>query len=255
MGNVRLAMAVAFCPIVSACAMPLEHPSVAFEPIFETNITNDINLSSGEPEIAVDPTNPNNLAIIEFAVGSAKFPAWKGHPLMDAHTIDDRIAAMVHDGRLKLSEDGGKTWTTRDPPALDFDNPDVVGAGDPMIAYGPDGTLYAADEPMARDPAKGGDTSVFTFVITASTDGGKTFSQPQQVPTPIDRPCLKSIKPPAWSILPARGRMIRRRARETRVVRERSWIDGSSRGSRALRVAAGLGNSVQQIFPPREARR
>ncbi len=39
--------------------------------IFETNVTNDLDIASGEPEIAIDPRNPRHLAIIEFALGSA----------------------------------------------------------------------------------------------------------------------------------------------------------------------------------------
>jgi len=62
-----LGAAVAFLPIWAA--------SGASDKIFETNVTNDLTISSGEPEIAVDPTDPKRLAIIEFAIGSAEAPA------------------------------------------------------------------------------------------------------------------------------------------------------------------------------------
>ncbi|HTV96178.1 MAG TPA: sialidase family protein [Steroidobacteraceae bacterium] len=157
--------------------------------IFETDVTNDLNLSSGEPEIAVDPTDPRNLAIVEFAVGSAEVPTFERNPIMDVKTPQERQSAMASDGRVMLSRDGGNTWTARAPPAHERDH---AGGGDPMIAYGPDGTLYVADEPFPKDPAGApGDMSRYTFVITASRDGGKTFSTPQFVGTPVDRPWLK----------------------------------------------------------------
>jgi hypothetical protein len=67
-----------------------------------------------------------------------------------------------------------------------------------MIAIGPDGTIYAADEPgpdsladyKPSGPMGLPDLSKFHVMIAASTDHGKTFAPPQETGTPMDRPWL-----------------------------------------------------------------
>jgi hypothetical protein len=167
--------------------------------IFETNITKDLNISSGEPQLAVDPTDAHNIAIIEFASGSAAVPAWTRNTIMehDAPGAKPTGDANPHLGRLQLSKDGGNTWTVRAPPAYDPEQASHPGGGDPMIAYGPDGTLYAADctgqAPISGNVVISGMDSLHNvkMFIAASMDGGKTFTQPQQIETPRDRPWLK----------------------------------------------------------------
>jgi hypothetical protein len=172
----------------------------AEEKIFETNVTNDLNQSSGEPEIAVDPKNPRHLAIIEFGLGSEEAPAAVFNPQVD-HDPVKTIAASKYGGRVMLSTDGGDHWTSAGSPASRPNSPSH-GGGDPMIAIGPDGTIYAADEagpapgvttnsaPVPGLPAGFPDLSAFSVLIVASTDGGKTFGAPQIVPTPVDRPWM-----------------------------------------------------------------
>jgi hypothetical protein len=48
--------------VFSANAPPRSQQA-ALEKVFETDITKDLTVFSGEPEIAVDPTNPRNLAM------------------------------------------------------------------------------------------------------------------------------------------------------------------------------------------------
>ena len=78
------------------------------ERIFETNVTNDLNVASGEPEIAIDPTNPRRIAVIEFGIGSAAAPAALANP--NAPTAAGVIASSQNDGRVMLSIDGGDHW-------------------------------------------------------------------------------------------------------------------------------------------------
>lgn len=159
------------------------------EKIFETNITNDLTISSGEPEIAIDPTNSHHLAVVEFAVGSSKVPAYSLNPIIDVRTPDQADAGLLNDGRVMLSSNGGDTWTARPAPAIDPAH--SPGGGDPMIAFGPDGSLYVADIPFPKNIASRGDMTHFAFVIAASPDGGKSFDPPQPIGSPRDRPWLK----------------------------------------------------------------
>jgi hypothetical protein len=70
--------------------------SPAQDKIFETDITKDLTISSGEPQIAVDPTSPSNLAIIEFSIGSSKVPAYSMNPIIDRKTPEQQAAATIH---------------------------------------------------------------------------------------------------------------------------------------------------------------
>jgi hypothetical protein len=157
--------------------------------VFETNVTNNMNLFSGEPEITYDRTHPRNLAIVEFALGSDARPAWQYNPLAGAKTVEEANESMKHLSRVMLSNDSGNTWHARPAPA--FSTEHSPGGGDPMIESGPDGSLYVASEPFPNKVGQRGDTGVYTFVIAASTDWGKTFSAPQKVGTPVDRPFVK----------------------------------------------------------------
>lgn len=191
MSLVRTGAAIAVCGLLASYATqsPAADRAGSQDKIFETNVTNDLDIASGEPEIAVDPTNPRHLAILEFSVGSAKVPAWSRNPVIFVKTPEEADAAMEHNGRLMLSHDGGDTWTAHPAPATDADH--SPGGGDPMIAYGPDGAIYAADSPFPKIPSQRGDISQYTFVIAASTDGGKTFGKAQYVGSPVDRAWLK----------------------------------------------------------------
>jgi hypothetical protein len=167
------------------------------EEIFEINVTNDLTISSGEPQIAVDPTNSKNIAIVEFGSGSKEVPAYT----FRAGNIEDfREGIMTNTGRVMLSTDGGNHWIQRPPPAYDPNVTPHRGGGDPFIAYGPDGVLYVGDEAGPSAKATGTAKSfteiyatlmpTINVIVAASTDKGKTFGTPQSAGTPVDRPWM-----------------------------------------------------------------
>lgn len=175
-----------------ACAQNAAAPQV-----HEVNVTNDLAISSGEPEIAVDPTNYRNLAIVEFGVGSDQMPASTFSP---AALLEPPPAAMSNTGRVMVSHDGGDRWQQQGPaPAYDPAFKPHRGGGDPFIAWGPDGTLYVGDE-AGPDPEPAPGKSLIevygqllpraNLFIAASTDAGRSFSAPQSAGTPIDRPWM-----------------------------------------------------------------
>jgi hypothetical protein len=159
--------------------------------IFETNVTGDLNISSGEPEIAVDPKNPRNLAIVEFGAGSDKRPANSYNPLDADALTKDLEGATANTGRVMLSKDGGNHWWPHAPPAYDPNASPHPGGGDPFIAYGPDGTLYVGGETgPAPKPGAPIDISTTNIFVAPSRDGGKTFAPAQSAGTPEDRPWI-----------------------------------------------------------------
>jgi hypothetical protein len=177
--------------------------SGASEKPFEINVTNDLTITSGEPQIAVDPTNPRNVAIVEFGTGSVKRPAYAFNPVILADLLQDVEGAMANTGRVMLSKDGGNHWAQPGPPpAYDPNASPRTGGGDPFIAYGPDGTLYVGDEagPAPKpDPSSSAKTTYQIYAellprsnvtVVASRDGGKSFGAPQSAGTPVDRPWI-----------------------------------------------------------------
>ena len=162
--------------------------------VFETNVTHDLNLSSGEPEIAVDPRNPRHLAIIEFAVGSAEKPASTFNFNDYPEYAHDLAGALGNSSRVDISTDGGNKWSVTTLAVFFVAHGQRYGGGDPYIAYGPHGEIYAGGE-IGAPPRSGSGTgqaaeSTSGVAIAVSVDGGRTFSPQQSAGTPIDRPWL-----------------------------------------------------------------
>jgi hypothetical protein len=172
-------------------AAPVAQPPGALE----VDVMNEA-VRGGEPELAINPTDPQNLLL--------------GHTVVANNYANDSFQAgfstNVHGG-LQSSSDGGQTWTpdqappftvTEGPdPFLEFiGHPGATGftsknmGGDPVEASGPDGSLYAGgvvvgpvitSGPIAYDDEdQGGNTLGFevdqgAIAVARSTDGGKTF--------------------------------------------------------------------------------
>jgi hypothetical protein len=152
----------------------------------EVNVMNEP-VRGGEPELAIDPLNPQDLVL--------------GHTVVANNYAGGNPLGVV-DGGLQISADGGQTWTPdksvgdRIPGGLSFTdppNPFLIshgfpgatgftlssnGAGDPVEASGPDGSIYAGG--VAAHAVR---TNTFPFLsvpqgaimVTRSTNGGQTF--------------------------------------------------------------------------------
>jgi hypothetical protein len=112
-----------------------------------------------EPSIAVNPTDPNN-AVAVYQEGRVD----------GGGDQDNGFAATL---------DGGVTWTFGELPGL---TQDVHGpwdrASDAVVAFGPDGTVYANSLVFNDQTNQGAASGIATNV---STDGGRTWSQPYYV--------------------------------------------------------------------------
>jgi hypothetical protein len=148
----------------------------------------------GEPELAIDPMNPQDLVL--------------GHTVVANNYMGGNPLGAV-DGGLQVTADGGQTWTPdsslgdRISGGLSFTDPPEPpnsflsqflmahnlppangftltsnGAGDPIEASGPDGSIYAGG--VAANAVH---TNTFPFLFVAqgailvarSRDGGQTF--------------------------------------------------------------------------------
>jgi hypothetical protein len=118
-----------------------------------------------ETTIAVNPTNTQNL------VAGAN----------DYRVCCDFTGLNDATGGAYFSKDGGKTWGNVQLPSLTAETGaagqlmKVDSAGDPVVAFAPDGTAYYANIVFSRvSPASG-------IVMSTSADGGATWSQPNVV--------------------------------------------------------------------------
>ena len=118
-----------------------------------------------ETTIAVDPNNPNHVVS-----GSNDYRV-----CCDFTALNDSTAWAY------TSWDGGKTWTNVQVPGLTAETggqgtfKKVDSAGDPAMAFGPDGTLYYANIVFSRvSPASG-------VAVSVSHDGGLSWGAPNMV--------------------------------------------------------------------------
>jgi len=118
-----------------------------------------------ETSIAVNPTNPRNL------VAGAN----------DYRTCCDFTGLNDGTGWAYASFDGGATWGNVQLPGLTAETGGkgnfklMDSAGDPVLAFGPDGTAYYANIVFSRvSPASG-------IAVSTSSDGGRTWSAPNMV--------------------------------------------------------------------------
>jgi hypothetical protein len=163
----------------------------------EINISKDLKHRYGEPEIAVNPKNPNNIAYAVLVMGQTYACQKAKRPECREATsaFGPQPAGLLNDVpgfsrvRVYVSFDAGKSWKqSKHVPAHPPGKNDLVERGDPLITAGPDGTFYLAwDDIHFADLPK---TIIRDAGVAVSTskDGGLTWSSPVLTGTPVDRP-------------------------------------------------------------------
>jgi hypothetical protein len=136
------------------------------DPINNTGVSNfGCTTPQNETSVAVNPLNAANLV-----AGSN-----------DYRTCCDFTGLNDGTGWAYASFDGGATWTNTQVPGLTAETgghglfAKVDSAGDPALAFGPDGTVYYANIVFSRVSFASG------VAVSTSTDGGRTWSQPSMV--------------------------------------------------------------------------
>jgi hypothetical protein len=153
----------------------------------EVNVMNEP-VRGGEPELAINPRNPNNLVLGHTVVGNTY------------SNNSTEAGEEAVNGGLQVSNDGGKTWTADRPLKTsgysEGPNPYLIangfptatgftltinGVGDPIEADGPDGSLYAGGV-LAHTTSPGPPPFNFTvpqgaIAVARSANGGRTFGR------------------------------------------------------------------------------
>jgi hypothetical protein len=108
-------------------------------------------IGAGEPDVAVNPANPNNIAAI-----------WIDHGFAD------NVAGVTLDG--------GTTWQNVPLPLTQCAGGTQATAFDPWVSFAPNGDLYSSNGTF---PLKG----YAQILVTKSTSGGLSWTSPIQVDT------------------------------------------------------------------------
>jgi hypothetical protein len=157
----------------------------------EVDITKDTTHRYGEPELAVNPKNPNNLVYMimqesyTYACQAAHDPACTAGGTTGLLTIPGFIYAKVF-----VSFDRGHTWTNVSFPGFVPGHPDLLSISDPMVTATADGTFYIAWNDMHMTTTRANGILNGGLAVSKSTDGGSTWSHPTLAGTPNDRPFM-----------------------------------------------------------------
>src|SRR5260221_6882634 len=208
-------------PLLSAAAsaQPLGSREPGLPPGLQprlVNATSQPNFVLGEPEVAVNPKNPNNLVYV--ATQLAETPNCISNPANPNHANCQNVmtvfgpqpAGLITDvpgfspNGIFVSFNRGFTWRSVTVPTLPPPCPspsmctDPTGflqGGDPEITAGPNGTFYFGEDVVhfatGFGPPNPGTIAQDAGIATSvSTDGGLTWSTPVLSGTAADRPFI-----------------------------------------------------------------
>lgn len=173
---------------VPVLAAPRSAGAAAGPILVEQDVQRDLKWHGGEPEIATNPRNPLNLVMVWAAMKVIKDPAGVVYPSGAAQFAQTATGSMTVNCEIAYSFDRGSTWyPTRFPYA------DQPSCGDPMVVAGQDGSFFVAMDSMGdwQTPNLQGGTEKDHVTVTRSTDGGRSFAEPVDAATIVDRPFFR----------------------------------------------------------------
>jgi hypothetical protein len=174
----------------------------------QLNITNDPTQRYGEPEVAVNPTNPNNL--VYFVMSNRTTYACEASGISLCAPGDFILAQPLgfwavpgwYSNKLFVSFDRGRSWQQESFPTIPAfrgfpgegtDHSDLLTRPDPMVTVTADGTFYIGwDAIHTCVPGTGGCVGTVDagIAVSKSPDGGRTWSTPVLTGTGVDRPWM-----------------------------------------------------------------
>ena len=189
--GLKLVSVVLAVALLTACAV-LSGSQVSSGPSAEVDMSNDPKHSWGEPVIAVNPKNPDNLVAAVNVGYICKTPdeqACQQVPKKGAYGLLHNMPGFSEVVAL-VSFDRGKTWKHVPMPSSPSGHPDIVLSSHPTAGAAADGTFYIAYNAMHGSESTASPLDYGGIGVTRSSDGGNTWSPPVLVGTPIDHPYI-----------------------------------------------------------------
>jgi len=193
----------------------------------QVNITNDSTHRYGEPEIAVNPKNPNNLVyfvmsnMLTYPCEASGDPNCQILPLSGTPAGEYNVPGWIST-HVFVSFDAGRTWKQITFPSIPAfngepgeatDHSDLISMGDPMVTVTANGTFYLGWDSMdlgiidlppgymfggvtvcptttAPPGCPVGGLTDGGIAVSKSTNGGRTWSTPVLTGTGVDRPWM-----------------------------------------------------------------
>ncbi|MCU1600119.1 MAG: hypothetical protein JWO22_828 [Frankiales bacterium] len=172
----------------------LTHPAGAAPPrvtgVFEQQLTFDDAYAEGEPSIAVNPRNPNNIILTFLAnVGYGFYGVEHGHVPTSTR---DREQAMQGCDEL-ITFDAGRHWKRQQLPIASFaQDPTRPNCSDTLVLFDDEGVAYVVGSNFQFPSFAAGQGD---FRLIRSYDGGRTWSKASVVSPAILSP---GSDPAAW---------------------------------------------------------
>ena len=163
-------------PVLVACTAGLTQVGSAADSTFEKQLTFDTRYAEGEPSIAVNPTNPNNIVLTFLAnIGYGFYGVESGHV-----PTDPRIREQTMQGcDVLVTFDAGRHWTRSELPVssfqLDATHPNC---SDTLVTFDKHGVAYVVGSAFQFPTFAVGQGD---FRMITSRDGGRTWSKPSVV--------------------------------------------------------------------------
>jgi hypothetical protein len=173
------------------------------------NATADPLYIYGEPEVAVNPRNPNNLVYVATKIGDTPTCIMSGNPNCQTiptlfgpqpaglinNVLDFPTSAGFSPNGINVSFDRGRTWKSVTVPTIPPPFPDTgpLMGGDPAITVTPNGTFVFSEDvvnfttALPTPPPSGSIARDAGIAVSVSTDGGQTWSTPVLSGTAADR--------------------------------------------------------------------
>ncbi len=184
----------------------------------QVNVTNDVTQRYGEPEIAVNPRNPNNMvyAVMSnkstYACQAAAVPNCTFPPGTLAQPLGFWASPGWYNMKVFVTFNRGKTWKEVSFPSVPAfsglpgeapvtDHSDLITKADPMVTVTANGTFYLGwdAQHMANVPPLSPPNPPYStccsfvaggIAVSKSTNGGRTWSTPYLTGTGVNRPWM-----------------------------------------------------------------
>lgn len=216
--------------------------------IAEVQVQHDKSWRGGEPEIAINPRNPSNLVMVWAAMKQVKTPTGGTYPGLAAQFASVGTGMQTIGCQMAYTFDAGRTWY----PAP-FPLGDKPACGDPMVVADSRGAFHITYDLMGTSltPSTEGTQPTDQVAASRSIDGGRSWSDPVDVGTIVDRPFFR-IDPSSDVLYEVSGGLLSASSRKLTLSRDggTTWSPAVAFPSDHLAVNRGLIASDLQAGNP-----